>query len=73
MYPLYPGSEENTGMEKELADTATDDQLILKNIHKDGIQFQWLLQSIAVTVQCNEYLNKESIENTQEATERGHL
>lgn len=42
MYPLYPGSE-NTGMEKELAVTATDDQLILKNIHKDGIQFQWLL------------------------------
>ena len=43
MYPLYPGSEENMGMEKELAVTVTDDQLILKNIHKDGIQFQWLL------------------------------
>lgn len=73
MYPLYPRSEEDTGMGKELAVTATDDQLILKNIRKDGIQFQWLLQSTAVTIRFNEYLNKESIENIQEATERGHL
>lgn len=55
------------GIKKELAVSASGDRIIL-NIHEDGVKFQRMLQIIAVTVQCNEYFNKENTRNHTRGT-----
>lgn len=65
------GTEENMGIEKELAVFASGDQII-PNIHEDGVKFQRMLQIIAVLYNAFEYFNKENARNDWRPSQR-HL